>query len=243
MMQRGAELLVTGGSSASVAAKRQTSTIPIVFIHVGDPIAMGLVESVSQPGHNATGFTDILAQLSGKLVELAGQLSKTVAYLWHTAWPGGQSRFEATERAAQAAGVKLRSRGIASIAEIDDAVAAIQQSGATILIVQPSPFTYGHRDLPIDSGIKHGLATIFGFPPAAREGALIAYGPGYVHMYRKAPFYVDRILKGTKPADLPVEQPSKLELIVNLKTAKALGIEVPLSILIRGRGDRRLSVR
>jgi putative ABC transport system substrate-binding protein len=166
-------------------------------------------------------------------VDLAGQLSKTVDYLWHTAWPDGQNRFEATERSAQAAGLKFRSRGIASIVEVDDAVAAMKQSGATILIVQPSPFTYGHRDRLIDSAKNHGLATIFGFPAAAREGALIAYGPDYIHMYRKAPFYVDRILKGTKPADLPVEQPGKLELVVNLQTAKALGLEVPLSILIR----------
>jgi putative ABC transport system substrate-binding protein len=113
LMQRGAELLIPCGSSASVAAKRQTSTIPIVFISVGDPIAMGLVESLSRPGRNATGFSDILEELSGKLVDLARELSKTVDYLWHTAWPDGQSRYEATERAAQAVGVKLRSRGIA----------------------------------------------------------------------------------------------------------------------------------
>jgi putative ABC transport system substrate-binding protein len=236
VMQRGAGILVPCGSSASVAAKRQASTLPIVFISVGNPIAMGLAESLSHPGGNATGFSDILADLGGKLVDVARELSKpqaTVDYLWHTAWPDGQNRHQATEQAAQAAGMKLRSRGIADIAEVEDALAEVKQNGATTLIIQPSPFTYQRRDRLIASAMNHGLATIFAFPIAAREGALIGYGPDYVHMYRRAPFYVDRILKGTKPADLPVEQPTKVELLVNLKTAKALGLEVPLSLLIR----------
>jgi len=235
-MQRGAGILVPCGSSASVAAKRQESTIPIVFISVGNPIGMGLVESLSHPGHNATGFSDILAELGGKLLELARELSKPegiVDYLWHTGWPDGQNRYQATEQAAQTVGVKLRSRGIGDIAEMNDAIVAMKTSGATTFIIQPSPFTYQQRDRIIDSAMKHGLATIFAFPIAAKEGALIGYGPDYVHMYRRAPFYVDRILKGTKPADLPVEQPTKIELIVNLKTAKALGLDVPLSLLIR----------
>ena len=235
-LKRGAELLIPCGSSASVAAKRQTSTIPIVFLSVGDPIAMGLVESLSRPGHNATGFSDILADLSGKLVELARELNKpqaTVDYFWHTAWPDGQNRYNATEQAAQAAGVKLRSKGIADIAQLDNALAAIKQAGSKTVIVQPSPFTYGQRGRIIASAMKNGLGTIFAFPVAAREGSLIAYGPDYLHMYRRAPFYVERILKGTKPADLPVEQPTKVELLVNVQTAKTLGIEVPLSLLIR----------
>jgi putative ABC transport system substrate-binding protein len=236
VMQRGAELLIPSGSSASVAAKRQTSTLPIVFINVGNPIAMGLVESLSRPGRNATGFSDILGDLSAKLVDLARELSKsqaTVEYLWHTAWPDGRNRHQATKQAAQTAGVKLRSRGITEIAEVDDAIAAMKQSGASTLIVQPSPFTYQQRERIIDSATNNGLATIFAFPVAAREGALIGYGPDYLHIYRRAPFYVDRVLKGTKPADLPVEQPTKVEFVLNLKTAKALGLEVPLSLLIR----------
>jgi putative tryptophan/tyrosine transport system substrate-binding protein len=236
VLRRGAELLIPCGSSASVAAIGQTSTIPIVFLNVGDPMAMGLVESLSRPGRNATGFSDILAELSGKFVDLAREVIKpqtTVDYLWHTAWPDGQNRHHATEQATQAAGMKLRSKGIADIAELDDALRAIKQSGSTMLIVQPSPFTYGQRGRIIASAMKNGLGTIFGFPVAAQEGSLIAYGPDYLHMYRRAPFYVDRILKGTNPADLPVEQPAKVEFLVNLQTAKTLGIEVPLSLLIR----------
>jgi putative ABC transport system substrate-binding protein len=236
VLRRGAELLVPCGSSASVAAKRQTSTIPIVFLSVGDPIAMGLVESLSHPGRNATGFSDILADLSGKLVDLSRELSKpgaTVDYLWHTAWPDGRNRYQATEQAVQAAGMKLRSKGIADIAELDAALVTIKQNGSTTLIVQPSPFTYGHRGRIIVSAMQNGLGTIFAFPVAAREGSFVAYGPDYLHMYRRAPFYVDRVLKGTNPADLPVEQPAKVEFLVNLQTAKMLGIEVPLSLLIR----------
>jgi putative ABC transport system substrate-binding protein len=236
VLKRGADMLIPCGSSASVAAKRQTSTIPILFLNVGDPIAMGLVESFPHPGRNATGFSDNLSDLSGKLVELDRYLSAEHAiidYFWYTAWPDGQNRYEATEQAAQAAGMTLRSKGISDVAQLDDSFVAIKQMGARTVVVQPSPFSYGQRGAIIASATKNGLGTIFAFPVAAREGSLIAYGPDYLHMYRRAPLYVERLLKGTKPADLPVEQPSKVELLVNTKTAKTLGIDLPLPLLIR----------
>jgi len=235
LIRRGAELLVPTGSTASVAAKRHTSTIPIVFISVGNPVAMGLVENLAHPGGNATGFSDIFSDLSAKLVELGRAVNKqdTIDYLWHTAWPDGKNRFQATEQAAQSAGVKLRARGIAESAEIDQAITAMKLDGATTIIVQPSPFTYRQRTHIIDSASHNGLATVFGFPAAARDGALIAYGPDYLLMNQRAPLYVNQILNGTKPADLPVELPIKINLLVNLKTAKTLRVEVPLSLLIR----------
>ena len=235
LMRRGAEVLVPTGSTASVAAKRHTSTIPIVFISVGNPVAMGLVENLAHPGGNATGFSDVYSELSAKLVELGTTVNKqdTIYYLWHTAWPDGKNRFQSTEQAAQSAGVKLRARGIAESAEIDQAVTALKLDGATTIIVQPSPFTYRERARIVDSASHDGLATIFGFPAAARDGALISYGPDYLTMNQRAPLYVNQIVKGTKPADLPVELPTKISLLVNLKTAKALGVHVPLQLLIR----------
>jgi putative tryptophan/tyrosine transport system substrate-binding protein len=236
VLRRGAELLITSGSSTSVAAKRQTSTIPIVFLHVGDPVAVGLIENLSHPGRNATGFSDILAELSSKFVDLAKELNKSqssISYLWHTDWPDGEHRHVLTREAAEKVGLELRSSGIKDVAQLNDALITIKQRGATTFIVQPSPFTYAERGQIIAAAIKYGLGTIFAHPVAAREGSLIAYGPDYLQIYSRAPIYVDRILKGTKPADLPVEQPTKIELLVNLKTAKTLGIEVPLSLLIR----------
>src|SRR6185312_16752616 len=118
-------------------------------------------------------------------------------------------------------------------AEIDEAIAAMKLDGATIIIVQPSPFTYRERTRIIESASHNALATIFGFPAAGRDGALLAYGPDYLQMNQRAPFYINQILKGTKPADLPVELPTNINLVVNLKTAKRLGVEMPLLVLIR----------
>jgi len=236
LVRRGINVLIPAGTSASVAAKRQTSSVPIVFTTVGDPVGVGLVKDLAHPGGNATGFSDVLLDLSGKYVEMAKVLSEpqaTIHYLWYTKWANGRKRFEATERAAQLSGVQLRSRGIADIAEAGDAMVALKKDGASTLIVQPSPFTYLQRNRLIDSGINSGLGTIFAWPTAAREGAVIAYGPDYADLYRGAASYVDKILKGAKPSDLPVQQPTKLELVINLKSARALGLLVPQSLILR----------
>jgi putative tryptophan/tyrosine transport system substrate-binding protein len=196
---------------------------------------MGLVENLAHPGGNATGFSDIFSDLSAKLVEFGKVVNKqdTIGYLWHTAWPDGKNRFQATEQAAQTASITLKTRGIANGAEIDQAITALKLGGITTIIVQPSPFTYRERSHIVGTASDNGLATIFGFPAAARDGALLAYGPDYLHMNQRAPFYVNQILKGTKPADLPVELPTNINLVVNLKTAKRLGVEMPLLVLIR----------
>jgi ABC-type uncharacterized transport system substrate-binding protein len=235
LVERGAKILIPAGTSAAVAAKRATSSIPIVFITVGDPIGIGIVESLARPGGNVTGFSDVLLDLSSKYLDLARQLATSPAaavdYIWYAGWANGPARFQATERAAQSVGVELRSRAIGDATEVGDAVAAMKEDGAVTVIVQPAPFTYRHRKQLIESAITHGLGLIFAWPDAAREGALIGYGPDYAYIYRRSASYVDRILNGTRPADLPVEQPSKFQLVVNVKTAKALSREIPGTLL------------
>jgi putative ABC transport system substrate-binding protein len=237
LMQRGARLLVPCGSTASSAAKRHApATVPILFISVGNPVGIGLVESLTRPGGNATGFSDVLADLSGKWLQFASESSKpqaTIHYLWFGGWPDGKHRLQMTERAAQSASVKLRIVEIDDIARANEIMASMKKSGAGTIIIQPSPFTYRHRDRLIESATSHGLATIFAWSPAARGGALLAYGPDYADLYRRAAPYAQRILNGTKPADLPVEEPAKFELVINLKTAKALGLTIPQSLLLQ----------
>jgi putative tryptophan/tyrosine transport system substrate-binding protein len=236
LLRRGVDLVVPSGSSASVAAGRQTSTIPILFIVVGNPIGMGLVESLPQPGRNVTGFSDILADLSGKYVEIARELDGlqgSVDYLWYMRWPDGQNRFEATVRAADALGVNLRARGVGDVTDLDDAIISVKQNGAVAVIVQPSPFTFQQRAHIIDFATKQGLGTVHAFTVAGQDGALVAYGPDYADIFRRAASYVDRILKGTKPSNLPVQQPVKFDLVVNLKTTKALGLTMPATLLAR----------
>jgi len=236
MLARGCKLLVTAGTSASSAAKLHKSTVPVVFITVGDPVGIGLVKTLAHPGGKMTGFSDVLLDLSGKYVDLAIEVEKSreaINYLWHTEWANGKFRFEATERAAQKSGAKLRARGIEGISEINDAMAALRKTGARTVIVQPGPFTFRYRSRIIDAAMTNHLATIFAWPAAAAEGALIAYGPNYADIYRRSAGYVDRILKGANPANLPVEQPTKFEMNVNLNAAKTLGIKIPETILLR----------
>jgi putative ABC transport system substrate-binding protein len=234
LMQRDPKLLVPSGTIASLEAKRQALAVPVLFINVGNPVGIGLVESLSRPGGNVTGFSDMHADLSGKYVQFAIELGKpqaAVNYLWYPGWADGKYRLQVAERAALSLGVKIRSQAISDIVEAEDIFAAMKADEAEIVVVQSSPFTFRYRDQLIESAMAHGLATIFAFPPTAREGALIGYGPDYEDLYRRAASYVERLLKGTKPSDLPVEQPTKFELVINLKTAKTLGLTVPQPLL------------
>jgi putative ABC transport system substrate-binding protein len=234
LMERGAGLLIPCGAIAAVAAKRRVSTIPILFIDVFNPIGLGLIDSFSRPGGNVTGLSDMHPDLSGKYVQFARDLNKPQApvdYLWLAGAVNGQYRLRVTEEAARSLRVDLRSWVIGDISELDDALAEIKASGATTVIAQSSPFTFRQRGPILEAAMKHGIAMIYAFPPAATDGALIAYGPDYGALYHRAASYVKRILQGAKPADLPVEQPARFELIVNLKTARALGVSVPVTLI------------
>jgi putative ABC transport system substrate-binding protein len=236
LIQRGAAILVTAGSSASSAAKQQTSTIPIVFVNVGNPIGIGLVKSLPHPGGNVTGFADAVADLSGKFVDIARELrgpQTPIDYLWHTAWEDGRNRFSLTERAAQAAEMTLRSRPLNNIDDLGPQLAAMKSDDATIVIIQPGPFTHRYRKQIIKGATSIGCATIYGFPPVAHDGALIAYGPDAMEMYHAAGQYSGRILKGEKPANLPVQQPTHFQLVINLATAKTLGLKLPATLVAR----------
>ena len=239
-IQSGVDLLVPCGSSASAAAKRLTASIPIVFISVGNPVGMGLVRNLPKPGFNVTGFGDGLGEISGKLIDFSTELLKpgfqatdSVDYMWYSNWPDGQQRLSDTQEAARSAGVHLRSHDVSEKGDVNEVLATIKSMSGTTMIVQPSPFTYGLREQIIAMATKLGIASIFAFPIAAREGALMAYGPDYVSLYQKAPLYVDRIMRGTNAGDLPVELPTRIVLLVNLSTAKALKREIPLPVLIR----------
>jgi putative tryptophan/tyrosine transport system substrate-binding protein len=234
VMERGAGLLITCGASASVAAKRLGSTIPVLFIDVFNPIGVGLIESFSRPGGNVTGLSDMHPDLSGKYVQFAAALNKpqaTAHYLWFAGSVNGQYRLRVIEEAAQSLRVDLRSWVIGDISEVDDALVEMKASGATTVIVQSNPLAFRNRRPLIDSAMNHGIAMIYAFPAAARDGALIAYGPDYGALYHRAASYVKRILQGTKPTDLPVEQPTRFDLVINLKTAKALGITIPVTLI------------
>jgi putative ABC transport system substrate-binding protein len=235
LLQRGAALLVTGGSTATAAAQRLTSTIPIIFAPVGNPVGSKFVASLSHPGGNITGFSDVLADLSSKYVQFGIELGKPRApidYLWHTDWPDGKNRLDLTTRAAQSLGVELRSRGFANVEDITDILAAMKNAGAVAVVVQPSPLTNRYRVRLIESGMVHHLGMIMAWPVAAREGALIGYGPDYVDMFRRVGAYVLRIIKGEKAGDLPVQEPTKFPLLINAKSAKAIGVAFPPALMV-----------
>jgi putative ABC transport system substrate-binding protein len=235
LVRRGATVLVPAGSSASAAFKRQTSTIPIVFIVVGNPVGIGIVESLSHPGGNVTGFTDMLTELSGKLLEFAREIApagKPIGYLWHDKWPDGQNRLLATEQAAKASGMALQARAISDVIELKSVVADLKSNGIKAIIVQPSPFTWRHRQQIIELIKRSTLAMICAWPQIiAAEGALIGYGPDAADIYRRAGSYVSRVLKGEKPAELPVQNPIKFRLVINLNAAKVLGLQIPTTLL------------
>jgi putative ABC transport system substrate-binding protein len=228
------DVLLTVGGQALTALQQATRTVPIVFVGVIDPVGAGVVESLARPGGNATGFTLYEFGLSGKWLELLKQIAPRVTrvgVLRDSTTTGGIGQFAALQGAAPSFGLELSPLDVRNQGEIERAVTAIAREPNGALIVTLSGLAISHRELIITLAARHRLPAAYAYRPFVVSGGLISYGPDIVDQYRRAAGYVDRILKGEKPADLPVQTPTKYELLINLKTAKALGLEVPMTLL------------
>src|SRR5215471_17880058 len=229
------DVIVSVVTQASLAAKNATNTIPIVIVSVADPVGAGLVASLARPGANVTGTSAMTSEVIGKSLALLKQTVPTaspVAVLWNpnNVTYQGQIMRE-TEVAAGKLGVELRTFGVRAPDEFDRTFAAITRARAASLLVLPDPLFSAYTARIADLADESRLPAMYGLKEDAAAGGLLAYGPKYADLYRRAASYVDKILKGAKPADLPVERPTKFEFVINLKTAKTLGLTIPPGIL------------
>ncbi|MFZ2137130.1 MAG: ABC transporter substrate-binding protein [Xanthobacteraceae bacterium] len=236
LVRANVDVIVTGGTSAAAALKSATTTIPIVMAIIGDPVAAGLVDSLARPGGNATGFSIIAPELGTKRLELLNEIVPNVFYVAVLLNPKNpQSRIELNEMqaAARTLGLQLHPIQITSEAALDEAFAASTKALAQALIVLTDPILFSQRKRIVELANKSRLPAIYFFQGFVKEGGLMSYGPSDTDLFRRSAAYVDRILKGARPSDLPVEQPTKFDLVVNLKTSKALGLTIPESFLLR----------
>ena len=230
------DVILTSGASTVGVMLQATRSLPIVFAGVADPVGAGFVDSLARPGGNATGFTSYEYSISGKWLELLKEIApevKRVAVLRDPTVSAGTGLFGAIQTAAPSFGVELSPINVHDATEIERAVTAFARSGNGGLIATTSAQVLAHRDLIISLAARHKLPAVYYARFWVTGGGLACYGPDYIDPYRRAAGYVDRILKGEKPADLPVEAPTKYELVVNLRTAKALGLNVPPTLLTR----------
>ena len=230
------DAIVTAGTPASLAVKNATTTIPLVMVAVGDPVATGLVASLARPGGNITGLSSMSVEMEGKRLELLREvIPKTshIAVLWNAASPVQVIEEGEVRAAAHVLGMKMLSLGVRTREEIDDALAAIIRERPDAFLVLADRLFLHHRTRIMDFAAQHRLPGVHAYRELVEAGGLMSYGPSYADMHRRAAMYVDKILKGAKPSDLPVERPAKFELVVNLKAAKTLGITMPLPLLAR----------
>ena len=230
------DAIVTVATQAALAAKRATRTIPIVMATAGDPVGTGVIASLSRPGGNATGMSNQSTELAGKRLQLLREIlprATRVAILPLKGTPLTPLLIAEFRAAAKQFGITLSVHEVNTIAALPQAFAAMQRARAQALIVPNSPFSGENRERIASMAMQQRLVTMFDVRGAIESGGLIAYGPNISELYRRAAYYLDRIFKGASPADLPVEQPSKYEMIINLKTARALGIKVPQAVLVR----------
>jgi putative ABC transport system substrate-binding protein len=230
------DVILAPGTSTLQPLQQATHVVPIVFVHVADPVGAGLVESLARPGGNATGFTNMEYGVSGKWPELLKQLAPRMtraAVLRDPALSSGTAQFAAIQAVAPSLGLEVHPIDVRNAGDIERGVAAVARSANGGLIVPAGAWAVRRRDLIIKLAGQHKLPAVYYDPYFVTAGGLISYGPDLIDQYRQAAGYVDRILKGEKPADLPVQAPTKYELVINLKTAKALGLDVPPMLLAR----------
>jgi putative tryptophan/tyrosine transport system substrate-binding protein len=233
------DVIVTAGTPAALAAKQATRTVPIVFAGVSDPVTGRLVTSLARPDSNVTGLSLLIPDLVGKRLEQFKQALpgiSQVAVLWQPGGLGERTEIDMlkeAEAAARSLGVRLQFVEARGPADFERAFSDMTRARADALTVLPSPTFLYERKRVVNLAAKNRLPTVFAFREYVDAGGLMSYGPDIADMYRRAATYVDKILKGTKPGDLPIEQPTKFELVINLKTAKALGLTIPPSLLQR----------
>jgi putative ABC transport system substrate-binding protein len=230
------DVIVTAGTPAALAVKKTTPSIPLVMVAVGDPIGVGLVASLARPSGNVTGLSSIAPELEGKRLELLREVMPKlshVAVLWNPDNPFHAGSLKETRVAGQVLGIKVQLLGIRASEEFPAAFAAIVRERPGALLVLADRLFLHNRARIVDFEAKHRLPGVYAYRELVEAGGLMSFGPSYAGMHRRAAYYVDKILKGAKPADLPVEQPTKFELRINLKAAKALGLTIPPSLLQR----------
>jgi len=228
--------VVLAGVGATIPALLETSrTVPIVFAQGLDPVGAGFVESLARPGGNATGFTQFEYSLSGKWIEMLKEVAPGVTRVGvlREAGPAGIGQWAIIQAVAQASGVELSPINLRDPSEIERAVTAFARAPSSGLIAVVSASSQFHRELIVSLAARHQLPAVYPYRFFVTGGGLMSYGPDLINQYRRAASYVDRILKGEKPGDLPVQAATKFELAINLKTAKALGLEVPPTVLAR----------
>ncbi|HEY3165908.1 MAG TPA: ABC transporter substrate-binding protein [Candidatus Binatia bacterium] len=229
------DMIVTGDTPAVQAAKNATSTIPIVMGNVADPVAVGLVASLARPGGNITGLTTLATELDGKRLELFKELlpkAARAAFIWDPSNPAMKVRFKEVQGAAQALEITLQSLEVRNAKELETAFDAVIRERPGALLV-PNTMVLARGQEIAEFAAKNRLALIYDTWEFVEVGGLMSYGPSFTDLWRRAATYVDKILKGAKPADLPVEQPTKFELVINLKTAKQISLTIPPNVLAR----------
>ncbi|MFL6828374.1 MAG: ABC transporter substrate-binding protein [Bradyrhizobium sp.] len=230
------DVIIAITSPAVVALKNAKLNIPVVFAFVPDPVELGIVESLARPGGHFTGVTYSEAGLGGKRLELlidaiAG-MTRTAVF-WSSSFPGHDTALESIRTSASARGIEIFSRPLGGVDDLAPAFDDVLRAKAQAAVFMSDNTMFGHRKQVADLALAHKLPTIHSFPPEARDGGLMSYGPSNDENYKRAAALTDRILRGARPSDLPVEQPTRFELVVNLKTAKALGLTLPPTLLAR----------